>query len=184
VIFATSTKVLSEKLSKDFPNFNRYNEDIEKYNNAAVKIAEKYGFKINDLYALSATLPEEAYSDAVYVADHWGDSFFETAKSAIGIENFSKIAGGMADITADKDKNGESISGSRKKKMREYIYGLDIPEIQKHILFKAQYPYEREHAHEIVKYLDENDDISYDSFYKILDELGYKVDSKGRVTWW
>lgn len=54
------------KLSKDFPNFNRYNEDIEKYNNVAVKIAEKYGFKINDLYALSATLPEEAYSDAVH----------------------------------------------------------------------------------------------------------------------
>ena len=66
MIFATSTKVLFEKLSKDFPNFNRYNEDIEKYNNAAVKIAEKYGFKINDLYALSATLPEEAYSDAVH----------------------------------------------------------------------------------------------------------------------
>ena len=66
VIFATSTKVLSEKLSKDFPNFNRYNEEIEKYNDEAVKIVEKYGFKINDLYALSATLPEEAHSDAVH----------------------------------------------------------------------------------------------------------------------
>ena len=66
VIFATSTKVNSEKLNKDSPIFERYNEEIEKYNDVAVKIARKYGFKINDLYALSATLPEEAHSDAVH----------------------------------------------------------------------------------------------------------------------
>ena len=63
VIFATSTKVHSEKMRKDF---KRYNEEIEKYNKTAVNIVEKYGFAINDLYALSATLPEEAHSDAVH----------------------------------------------------------------------------------------------------------------------
>ena len=63
VIFATSTKVLSEKMSKDF---KRYNEEIEKYNKVAVNIAEKYGFEINDLYALSATLPEDVHSDEVH----------------------------------------------------------------------------------------------------------------------
>ena len=63
VIFATSTRVISEKMNKDF---KRYNEDIEKYNEVAVDIVKKYGFKINDLYALSATLPEEAHSDAVH----------------------------------------------------------------------------------------------------------------------
>lgn len=63
VIFATSTKVLSEKMSRDF---KRYNEEIEKYNEAAIRIVKKYGFKINDLYALSVTLPEEVHSDAVH----------------------------------------------------------------------------------------------------------------------
>ena len=63
VIFATSTKVLSEKMSM---NFKRYNEEIEKYNEAAVEVVKKYGFKVNDLYALSATLPEEVHSDAVH----------------------------------------------------------------------------------------------------------------------
>ncbi|MBQ4543738.1 MAG: SGNH/GDSL hydrolase family protein [Clostridia bacterium] len=63
VIFATSTKVLSEKMSKDF---KRYNEEIEKYNETAVKIVGKYGFKVNDLYALSVTLPQEVHSDAVH----------------------------------------------------------------------------------------------------------------------
>lgn len=63
VIFATSTKVQSEKMSKDF---KRYNEDIEKYNEAAVAVVKKYGFSVNDLYAVSATLPDEAHSDAVH----------------------------------------------------------------------------------------------------------------------
>lgn len=63
VIFATSTSVLTEKMAEDF---KRYNEDIEKYNEAAVRIVAKYGFAVNDLYAVSKTLPEEARSDAVH----------------------------------------------------------------------------------------------------------------------
>ncbi len=63
VIFATSTRVLSEKMSKDF---KRYNEDIEEYNRIAVEIVEKHGFEVNDLYAVSATLPESAHSDSVH----------------------------------------------------------------------------------------------------------------------
>ena len=63
VIFATSTKVQSEKMSSDFM---RYNEDIEKYNSAAVEIVKKYGFEVNDLYSVSASLPDEAHSDAVH----------------------------------------------------------------------------------------------------------------------
>lgn len=63
VIFATSTSVVSEKMNKDF---KRYNEDIEDYNRAAVEVVEKYGFIVNDLYATSVKLPEEAHSDPVH----------------------------------------------------------------------------------------------------------------------
>ena len=73
VIFATSTKVLSEKMGKDF---KRYNEDIEKYNEVAVEIAKKHGFEINDLYTLSTTLPEEAHSDAVHYYTSIGTEAF------------------------------------------------------------------------------------------------------------
>lgn len=139
---------------------------------------EKFGVSYEDFWN-----NREAYSDAVYVAENWGEPFYETVKSAIGVEEFAEIASGMADIKADKDENGESISGTRKKKMQDYIYGLDIPDIDKHILFKAQYPYTNTHSYEIVEYLDKNDDISYESFYKILDELGYKYDNEGRITW-
>ena len=63
VIFATSTQVLSEKMSADF---KRYNEEIALYNKAAVEIVTKYGFEVNDLYAVSASLPEQAHSDPVH----------------------------------------------------------------------------------------------------------------------
>ncbi len=63
VIFATSTKVLSEIMHKDF---KRYNEEIEKYNEVAVEIVKKYGFEVNDLYSVSASLPAVAHSDPVH----------------------------------------------------------------------------------------------------------------------
>lgn len=63
VIFATSTKVDSERME---PDFKRYNEEIAAYNEAAVKVVTKYGFQVNDLYAVSEKLPAEAHSDAVH----------------------------------------------------------------------------------------------------------------------
>lgn len=130
----------------------------------------------------------EAYMDAIYVAengvdDGYGTPYYETVKSAIGLETFTQIASDMADLKADTKPNGDYVRGSKKRKVKSYIYSLDIPDIQKHILFKAEYPEDRSHAREIVKYLDRNEDISYDSYWKILDELGYKYDSKGYVTW-
>ncbi len=73
VIFATSTSVLSEKMSK---NFKRYNEEIEEYNKVAVDIVKKYGFEINDLYSVSTTLPESAHSDTVHYYTSVGTAAF------------------------------------------------------------------------------------------------------------
>lgn len=88
VVFATSTSVLSDKMKK---NFMRYNEDIEKYNAAAIEVVKKYGFLINDLYTLSGTLPEEAHSDAVHFYTPLGTEAFtkkvvECLKPLLGID--------------------------------------------------------------------------------------------------
>lgn len=40
---------------------------------------------------------------------------------------------------ADKDRNGKPISGSKKDKVKKYIYGLDIPSSQKRLLMKCFY---------------------------------------------
>ena len=73
VIFATSTAVISEKMSTEF---KRYNEEIEAYNAAAVEIVKKYGFEVNDLYATSAALPQEVHSDAVHYYTPAGTEVF------------------------------------------------------------------------------------------------------------
>lgn len=73
VIFATSTKVLSEKMGKDF---KRYNEEIEKYNAVAVDIVKKHGFKVNDMYELSLTISEQDHSDAVHYYTPVGTEVF------------------------------------------------------------------------------------------------------------
>lgn len=73
VIFATSTRVQSEKMNGIF---KRYNEDIEDYNNVAVEIVKKHGFEVNDLYAISKTLPEDAHSDSVHYYTSKGTQAF------------------------------------------------------------------------------------------------------------
>ncbi len=73
VIFATSTSVISEKMS---PDFKRYNEEIERYNEAAIEAVKKYGFEVNDLYALSTSLDLEAHSDAVHYYTPMGTEAF------------------------------------------------------------------------------------------------------------
>ena len=57
-------------------DFKRYNEDVEQYNAVACEIAKKYGFTVNDLYALSLTLPEDAHSDAVHYYTTTGTEAF------------------------------------------------------------------------------------------------------------
>lgn len=84
IIFATSTRVNEHKMN---PDFMRFNKDVELYNEAAVRVAKKHGAVVNDLYALSASLPPEAMSDAFHYYTETGTkaftnqvlSFIETA---------------------------------------------------------------------------------------------------------
>ena len=73
VIFALSTSVQSEQMSA---NFKRYNEEVERYNAAAEDVVRKYGFEVNDLYAVSQALPPEAHSDAVHYYTPMGTEAF------------------------------------------------------------------------------------------------------------
>ena len=77
VIFATSTAVRTEKMNPEI--FIRYNEEIEQYNAAAIEIVKKYGFEVNDLYAVSQSLPDEAHSDNVHYYTQAGTEAFTKA---------------------------------------------------------------------------------------------------------
>ena len=65
VIFATSTPVREEMFNKSVAI--RTNENIRKYNAVATEIVKKYGFEVNDLYAVAEKLPETVYSDCTHL---------------------------------------------------------------------------------------------------------------------
>lgn len=117
---------------------------------------------------------------------------YAIAKSVGGydsyMEHYDVLENWQSDryIAADKDANGNSISGSRKEKVIEYINGLDMDYGEKIILYRTQYSSKTDkntYNMEIIDYLNSRDDISYSEMKSILEELGMEVDDKGNVTW-
>ena len=100
-----------------------------------------------------------------------------------GYEPFAKYSSDLNDIEADKDSNGKTISGSRKKKVMAYIESLDIDRGQKLILHKSQYKSDTSYNRAIIEYLKSRDDISIDQRKTILTELGFNVSEDGTVRW-
>lgn len=94
---------------------------------------------------------------------------------------YRQYAGELNDITADKDANGKSISGSRKEKVIQYINGLELDYYSKIILLKKEYPSEDAYNAEIIEYLNGREDISYSDMVTILTELGFRVTEDGQI---
>ena len=76
VIFATSTPVLEHKFSKES---YRLNKDVREFNRIAVEECLKYGFAIDDLYAVAEKFPEEYYSDCTHLRTEKGTRYMTEA---------------------------------------------------------------------------------------------------------
>lgn len=88
VIFATSTPVVEERFIGEC---KRYNKDIEQYNAAAIEIVSKYGFEVNDFYAITKDVPLEFYSDMTHFYTKEGtriltDKVIEVIEKALDIK--------------------------------------------------------------------------------------------------
>ena len=103
--------------------------------------------------------------------------------NAIGIDFDSYLDYEYQNFTSDKDENGKTISGSKKQKVFDYINSMDIDFEQKLILAKLQYKNYDEYNYDIVDYLNNNDDISYEDEITILKKLGFTVDDEGNIYW-
>ena len=116
-----------------------------------------------------------------YAYDH--PEKYAVSKAVGGYEAYRGYSKELYDIKADKDKDGKSISGSRKEKVYDYINTLDADYGEKIILFKSEYPADDTYNYEIIDYLNSRDDISYSEMETILKELGFNVSSDGNITW-
>jgi hypothetical protein len=87
----------------------------------------------------------------------------------------------LYDIKADKDANGKTIRDSRKEKVLDYINNLDADYYTKIILFKSEYTSDDTYNSEIVNYLNNRSDLTYDERVAILTELGFRVTADGQI---
>lgn len=108
---------------------------------------------------------------------------YAISKAVGGYENYIKYSERLSNITAEKDKNGNAVSGSRKKKVARYINNLDIEFGEKMILYRSQYKSDDTYNAQIVEYLNERNDITHQDKITILTELGFKVSDDGKVRW-
>lgn len=121
----------------------------------------------------------EKYDDAYTL----GKDAITTVNTVFGARAFANYASELSQLKADKDKNGNSISGSKKKKVLDYIQSLEISYGEKIVLFKSQYPKDDDYNYDIISYVDGRNDISYEDKVTVLEELGFEVDSEGNVYW-
>ena len=89
----------------------------------------------------------------------------------------------LSKIKSDKDKYGKSITGSRKQKVADYINGLDADYGERLILFKSEYNADDTYNYEIIDYLNNREDITFDEMNTILKELGFTVTANGDIYW-
>ncbi len=72
LIFALTTSVIEPGFEPGITIGERRNEDIIKYNKAAIEVFEKTEVKINDLWTVSNTIPVEGRSDDVHFETEQG----------------------------------------------------------------------------------------------------------------
>ena len=124
---------------------------------------------------------EQAYTD--YFALNKSDTFFQTKISrddmqdiqdlGINQDEFMKFAENIGNIKSEKDINGNTISGSKKKAVANYINSLNLSSGEKAILFaKAGYP-DKSYKQAIYNYIN-GLNLSAARKKEIWDSLGYK----------
>ena len=164
---------------ESYEEFDFYAKNTEKYeflqeNNISYKeykSSEEAKENYDDIYSWYKNNPEKVtFSKAIT------DSVVE----------YRKYTSDLYEIRADKDSNGDSISGTAKAKKKEYIWSLPLDYGQKIILFRSQYSSKADKAaynRDIVDYLNSREDISYDEMNTILRELDFTVDDEGNIYW-
>lgn len=121
---ATDAKKVSDKLA----SAKGTGENGQLTTNDKVDVLLKQGLTDTSLYkALSTVLSEETY-----------DKLTEARSGGISAKVWMKYWQQKAELSADKDANGKSISGSKKAKILALINSLQLTTEQKDLLYRAE----------------------------------------------
>ena len=121
---ATDAKKVSDKLA----SAKGTGENGQLTTNDKVDVLLKQNLTDTSLYkALSTVLSEETY-----------DKLTEARSGGIGAKIWMQYWKKKAELSADKDANGKSISGSKKAKILALINSLQLTTEQKDLLYRAE----------------------------------------------
>lgn len=156
----------------DFEEFDFYNKNPKKYNllkennvsykeyssNEDTKKAYNWAYNNPDKYILAKSVTDDIVTYKQYTKD-------------------------IANIKADTYANGKIVTGSRKNNVTDYINSLDIDYGQKIILYRKEFKEDDTYNNQIVEYVGNRQDLSFDNKVTILTQLGFTVKKDGTVLW-
>ena len=121
-----------EKFKRVYGQANGYIERMVQNKSFAKLSANKQAKAIKQVY--------DAYYDKA-LAETLGvssDNKLLLLSKFMGIESLSIALAGISDITSDKDKNGATVQGSKKKKVIQYLLGLNFTDAQRLLILFMQ----------------------------------------------
>lgn len=153
------------------------------------KIQDRY--KDSDDYTgkkreIISTIKETNLTDEAkaYLYDkYYASSDTLNVVTTIGMDFDSYLDFESQQFEADKNIYGKTISGSKKTKVFDYINSMNLSFEEKVILAKLQYNTYDEYNYEIIDYLNNRQDITYEEEVDILKKLGFTVDEYGNIYW-
>lgn len=107
--------------------------------------------------------------------DEYNEQKLMTKAMGIRPDTYWNAKWTLSGFRNDKDENGDTIDGTRKQKITDWINSQDIPYEAKIMLYKSMYTGYRGYDTEIIQYLRTNPDISYEQMVEILEKLGFKI---------
>ena len=152
--------------------------DSDEYKKAVEQLSsEKKKDIINKIKETGFNDEQKAY---MYKKYYNSDTIDLVVTTGIDVDTYLDYS--IQDIKSDKDKDGDTIPNSKKKKVIAYVNSLDLSVPEKAILIKATNSFKyNDYNKQIVEYV-RNLNISYDEKVSILEELDMTV-KDGRVYW-
>ncbi len=161
----------------DYDNFSSYEEFDYSY-----RYPEKYQWlKANGISYSKFSSSDE--TKEIYNYAYNNPEKFDLGVAATNdFEDYYYYKQDINDLKADKKSDGKTISGSRKKKVINYVNSLDLSIPQKAMIIRTEYSSFDEYNYDIVDYVGSLN-ITYEKKVKILEELDMKVYEDGTVEW-
>ena len=103
--------------------------------------------------------------------------------SSMSTSDFRNMLSELWSIEADPDGKGGTVYGTQKTNREAYIWSLDIPDEEKVLIHKWQYPYEDDYNDIVLNYIDSRSDIPWEQKKLLLEEMEFMVSDDGYVSW-